>query len=614
MVCGDEVTSEVRKAGVYYTPAHVVDYIVSKTVGELLKDRTPLDTGLNRDRKGAAWCVHMPGRPLPDGRGSDRMVRILDPACGAGAFLLGAYEHLLAWHRGWYVKDRPHEHTDLLRRGPDGQWYLAAREKRRILLNHIYGVDIDPQAVEVTKQALLLKLLEGEGTEAIGDTSRRFCEGMLRGLGENIKCGHALIGPDFYKEHPCMLRAAEKRRQIPAFDWRAEFPGVFGCGNSGFDAVIGNPPYLSFSGRQAAEVSDAERAYFERHYRTSGWATAHGMFSEAAVRHWARRFVAFIVPDQVGHLAGYAPVRGAVTQYSGLREVRYWGERVFPGVVTPALTFIADASYHGPTTVHLTDGGLFTRSYQGDQSWTRGKGGGLLAKLRRQATSLGELVADRGVHTGNCADKLVVPLAERRAGCVPVLEGRQVSRYRCDPPRKALRLDYRAKDGEYFRIRPQEKYAGARFVIRQTAPFPIVGPREHAEYFRNSLLALYSPRDGTDVRYVVGLLNSRLMRYVYSQTVLESRQRAFPQVKVRSLRELPVRAIDRADARDVALHDQLVCLVQQMLDLHKATAVGRQASVTDGRIDQLVYELYDLTPDEIRTVEEVTPCRPEPRR
>ena len=99
--------------------------------------------------------------------------RILDPACGSGSFLIGAYTYLLNCHRDWYVKDGPQKHTKEIYQGPGGQWLLTTQEKKRILLNNIYGVDIDSQAIEVTKLSLLLKVLEGESEETIGKSQRR---------------------------------------------------------------------------------------------------------------------------------------------------------------------------------------------------------------------------------------------------------------------------------------------------------------------------------------------------------------------------------------------------------------------------------------------------------
>lgn len=384
--------------------------------------------------------------------------------------------------------------------------------------------------------------------------------------------------------------------------------------SGGFDAIIGNPPYLSYSGRQAVDVPPNEWGYLNAHYSTGGWFTSHGMFIERAVGSLSQRLVGFIVPDQVGHLDGYAHVRKVVSRCAGLTAVRYWGEQVFRGVVTPALTMIADRLYDGPTTVTLTNGTQHSLRITEGEAWVSAEAFGLLQNLGASVSSLGRLVADPGVHTGNCSKRLVFPVGSGEGNCVPVLEGKQVSRYACDRPQKVLRLDCKPLSGEYFTIRPEEKYSAAKFVIRQTAAYPIVGPREHAVYFRNSLLALYDPDDGRDVRYVVGLLNSRLLRYVYQRAVPEAQQKAFPQVKVSSLRRLPICTIDFGDSVDKARHDKMVELVQRMLDLHKQlaaaktehekTGLQRQIAATDRQIDHLVYELYGLTEEEIKIVEE----------
>src|SRR5690606_4666088 len=93
-------------------------------------------------------------------------LRVVYPACGSGSFLLGAYQYLLDWHLNYYLTHDPQSHS----RGKNpplvategGEYRLTTETKKRILTSSIYGVDIDAQAVEVTKLSLLLKLLEGE--------------------------------------------------------------------------------------------------------------------------------------------------------------------------------------------------------------------------------------------------------------------------------------------------------------------------------------------------------------------------------------------------------------------------------------------------------------------
>ena len=130
-----EVKPEVKKAGgVFYTPQYIVKYIVKNTLGELLKNKTP-----NQVSK----------------------LKILDPACGSGSFLLVAYQELLNYHLDYYTQlEKPPK--DTVYQGKDGEWRLTISEKKRILKNNIYGVDIDFLAVEVTKLSLLLKVLEDQ--------------------------------------------------------------------------------------------------------------------------------------------------------------------------------------------------------------------------------------------------------------------------------------------------------------------------------------------------------------------------------------------------------------------------------------------------------------------
>ncbi len=249
-----EYKPEVRKAGgVYYTPSYIVDYIVENTVGKLLEGARPKTAS---------------------------ELRILDPACGSGSFMIGAYQRLLDWHRDWYVttlvpllesgksavskdvmallpggysvpkkkqgRGRPKK-SELnssqlpVFQAQGGEWKLTIEERRRILLNNIYGVDIDPQAVEVTKLSLHLKVLEGENEETLSKQLKLFQERALPDLRQNIKCGNSLIGPDFYDGQSTLLDEEEMRR-INTFDWEAEFSEI--VSNGGFDAVIGNPPYI----------------------------------------------------------------------------------------------------------------------------------------------------------------------------------------------------------------------------------------------------------------------------------------------------------------------------------------------------------------------------------
>ena len=251
-----EEKPEVRKAGgVYYTPQYIVDYIVKNTVGKLCENKTPADV---------------------------RELRILDPACGSGSFLLGAYQFLMDWHLAYYKSE--HEKTGkiplvlpekgkrrrksdpyVIFQGRGGDWYLTTAEKKRILTNNIYGVDIDANAVEVTKLSLLLKVLEDENSETLSRQLGLWRERALPDLGGNIKCGNSLIGSDFYDNQQAALFDEAEMLRINVFDWDREFPGIFARG--GFDAVIGNPPYLRIQGLQKHYSNQI--VYYSKKYQSA---------------------------------------------------------------------------------------------------------------------------------------------------------------------------------------------------------------------------------------------------------------------------------------------------------------------------------------------------------
>ena len=234
---------EVKKAGgVYYTPTYIVDYIVKNTVGKLLEGKTPAQV---------------------------TKLRVLDPACGSGSFLIGAYQFLLDWHREWYKENDPEKWTKsrkpTLCRDSGGDWRLTTDERKRILLNNIYGVDIDHQAVEVTKLSLLLKVLEGENQQTISTQYKLFHDRVLPNLSNNIKCGNSLIGSDFYDGAQIDLFDDEERYRINVFDWEIEFEEIFKAG--GFDAVIGNPPYVRIQGLK--EWAPKEVEFYKNRYKSA---------------------------------------------------------------------------------------------------------------------------------------------------------------------------------------------------------------------------------------------------------------------------------------------------------------------------------------------------------
>ena len=292
---------EVKKAGgVFYTPQYIVNYIVENTVGELLKGKTP-----NKVSK----------------------LRIVDPACGSGSFLLGAYQKLLDWHVEYYSNlEQPPK--NVIYTGKDGIPRLTIQEKKRILLNNIYGVDIDSQAVEVTKLSLLLKVLEDENKDVLEAQQKLIQERALPYLGDNIRCGNSLICTDILEQQDLTMNELQS---INPFDWEDEFSEIFK--NGGFDAIIGNPPYIRMQ-----IVDKQTNNYCRNNYitPTKGNYDAYIVFVEKAIEILNNDgIMGYILPHKFFTAKYGAPLRTFISENKNLNRIIHFGDQqVFENATT----------------------------------------------------------------------------------------------------------------------------------------------------------------------------------------------------------------------------------------------------------------------------------------
>ncbi|HCX28495.1 MAG TPA: hypothetical protein DHU55_01785, partial [Blastocatellia bacterium] len=227
-----EEKPEVRKAGgVYYTPEYIVRYIVENTVGKLIEGKSP------------AQIVEM---------------KFADIACGSGSFLLGVYDLLIRYHTKFY-----NDHPGKAKKGEvverDDGLHLTLQKKREILLNNIFGVDIDMQAVEVAQLSLYLKLLQDETPGSTRAHQLEFHETLLPSLNKNITCGNSLIGTDILDGE--LFEPVEERNLNP-MDFEQRFPEIMKRG--GFDAIVGNPPYVRIQ-----TSGERDLKYFSENYEAA---------------------------------------------------------------------------------------------------------------------------------------------------------------------------------------------------------------------------------------------------------------------------------------------------------------------------------------------------------
>jgi len=641
-----EEKPEVKKAGgVYYTPQYIAEYIVKNTVGRLLGDTVVGSVGAalrgRPDLKPA-----QPGQPhrvAPTNITPKEVskIRILDPACGSGSFLIGAYQYLLDWHLKWYRDNDPEKHakgkTPAIYLGAGKEWRLTTQEKKRILLNNIYGVDIDRRAVEVTKLSLLLKLLENENEETVGKTMALFQERVLPSLENNIKCGNSLIGPDFYNSpFPLFSKEGVPKagafdddiRRINVFDWEKEFSETMKTG--GFDAVIGNPPY-------GAQLFQGEINYLRNKYQTAEYQLdTYPLFIEKA----------FLLGKQDSYLGMIIPSAWVASHYNKiLRQLLVSKTSLQNIVIAPKNTFVnatvetliliaeKDESRMGSFLVERWDDDK--TSYHLNQSDIQKHKDYLFPvysnptiikvvekiksccqPLSEYATAVwGVKIYQKGKgnppQRGDESEIKKYHSRERTKGTHrPLLGGKEVNRYLIDWD--GMYVDY----GDWLaEPRTSEWFIGPRILVREVTSKGIIQATivEDDFVFSNSVDGIKLKGGKLALAFILGVVNSKLISFHHLNTSANAFKGAFPKVLIKDLLNIPIPIIDFNSPADKTLHDKMVSLVDRMLDLnkklqtvkiaHEKELLERQIKITDDQIDRLVYELYGLTEEEIRVVE-----------
>ena len=409
-----EEKPEYRKSrGVYYTPSYVVDYIVDHTLKPLLAGKS-----VNQARS----------------------IKVVDPSCGSGSFLINAYQYLLDWHLDKYKQfKRIADRARYLMTGIDGLPRLRLEERKRILLDNIFGVDIDPQAVEVAKLSLLLKVIEGE-TQLAFEVDR-----LLPDLDTNIICGNSLVGTDFYPTEELINLTSDEMENVNALDWPGAFPAI--AERRGFDAVIGNPPWL-MAGYYVAD----SMPYFHRTYEScTGKADLYYLFLEKSLRiikPGGR--IGMIVPSKFFHTRAARALRGLLVEGGWVQDIVDFGtSRIFDDATNYPCILILTAGSTAPVEITRAEKRFdnirtfsVPRAQLTDDTWhllvpDRDE---LWAKIRAGSVSLESLASHfgNGVQTG--ADRLLIFSDDfretqgiEREACRPILKGKDIRDFSAMP-------------------------------------------------------------------------------------------------------------------------------------------------------------------------------------
>ena len=581
-------------------------------------------------------------------------LRILDPACGAGITLLCAGRILLAGKGG-------------------GR--LTYDERYEVLTGSVYGVDISPHAVAAAKILLFFLLCE----DCCGEVPvRAFLDragSVSRDLRHTIRCGNAIIGPDVVDDESWAFCPVRERHALTAFAWTAEFPEIFSAG--GFDAVIGNPPaglpeqkeWIQRYLQRHYEVYDpgADRSFF---FVEKGLSLirAGGTLAMCTGDSWlhgrpAAPLRALLACRQVEEIVDIPASQGGDGS-AGICIFRLTRQ-------SPSHTVrvaVIDPAFSGSVGEYVR-----ARSFPVDRE-TLGEGGwvlrdsraeAILEKVRKTGTPLeeyvmgqvspgGKIIPDPAFVIDGGTRKMLIARDQRcRALVRPVVEGDQIGRY--EPaafvsyavviPRgwTARHPEAGSRPWRWFRTRHP---ALARLLKERTGIREVPGNEgdlwwetgcEDDAQRERSPQVLFRERfdrpafmydDGRGIAgsgavairtsgpYLAGLLNSRLIAFVFAKTAPASgRERA--EHSWDDLRDLPIYTPDFDDPADADRHDRIVSLVTRLVALKKQRShaetgqeretLRKKIDAADRKIDRIAYGLYGLTPEEITVVESAMP-------
>lgn len=597
-----EEKPEVRKAGgVYYTPEYIVRYIVEQTVGKLIAGKTPSEVS---------------------------RLRFADIACGSGSFLLGVFDELLRYHADWY--NQPGREKQAKKDGcvltEDGRWRLSLAQRRAILQNNVYGVDIDRQAVEVAQLSLFLKLLEDERATSARQYQLDYARDnnlkkLLPDLSSNIICGNSLIGWDITG---LVDLDPEDERKLNPLDFKQAFPAVMQSG--GFDVIVGNPPYV----RPHNLDPLVKQLLWDRFSTYTKKADLYCCFIEKATM--ALRLegrLSYILSKGWMQLDSFHALRLHLLANYGIDSLVELPFKVFGEAQVETAIFIAHkeddevsrsstkidfvvATPKGKEAIFQSISSIpqsaFLTSFKSvfDTSITP-ENVPIKAKMNT-GPRIGEIFdISFGIKTGDDQCFLHREMGRNKEDR-KLLRGGDVYRYGYEfsgeyvwyVPAKMREHRSTARPGS------ADRYEQPKVLVKDTTK-DFGAALDTNNYFVKDVLVLSARKHDSmfSLELLLGALNSKLMKFYYRTT--------FPTLHVQSaeLASLPLPTLDTPAA--LSLADRVTSCVLRIIEatrLAKDARADRDREVSqrkcaalDRQIDILVYELYGLTDDEIALVE-----------
>jgi len=542
-----------KKMGIYYTPSYIVDYIVKNTIGEYCKEKS-LDEVLN--------------------------VKVVDPACGSGSFLIRAFQELIniveeKLKKG--EKSEKYKHTFQ-------EWKdkLSLGEKATILINCIYGVDLDEKAVELAQLNLLLKILEEETRE----TRKK----ILPNMKDNIKNGNSLISDSSYDK---------------AFNWNAQFSDVFRDG--GFDVVVGNPPYV-----RSQLLKQDDKKYFSKNYiSASNQYDLYILFIEKAIKILKQKgLLGFINPNKF-LISDYGlKLREFIIKNSHFKNIIDVSNlEVFKCVGTYPVVFILQKSLakedvkilrdvrnsiilSGPAVCYET---LNPSSFESDDKKiisleVKGNVEKLCNKIKENSLELGKLAeVYRGVIPPSQKEYVI---KEEIINSKKALRGRDIKRYFHKWNGEFLRYDKR------LNISKSEKFEGEKIIMPRTVLSLKASLDEQNLNLIDRVYYIKLNENKISLKVLLGIINSKLIDFYYKTYFGASHlQGNYLDLKGVDLKKIPIKIPSLEQSKRIKE------LVERIMRFYKEGKSEQDIKNVDYEIDEEVYKLYEITDEEKKVIE-----------